>query len=178
MRSLGESLLSIEHYGKPPRAAATVESSSSPKVLDALVANQDRHDENWGLILVDGGSVTLAPTFDHASSLGRNESDSERNARLMTKDRGRSIEAYVERARSAFYASPMSDKPLTTYAAFQEADRYLPEAKHYWLQRLEATSLAGYERILNNAPPSEMTIPAGNFALKMLEINRNRLLQS
>ncbi len=135
-------------------------------MLDALVANQDRHDENWGLILSDGGSITLAPTFDHASSLGRNESDAERIARLATKDRGRSVEAYVERARSAFYASPMSSKPLTTLAAFQEVDRYLPDAKSYWLQRLEATSLADYERIFNNVPPSEMSIPARDFAFQ------------
>lgn len=147
-------------------------------MLDALVANQDRHHENWGLILSREGSITLVPTFDHASSLGRNELDEERVARLTTKDRGRSVEAYVDRARSAFYGSSTSDKPLTTLAAFQEAAKLVPEAHNYWLGRLRSTSLADYERIFQNVPPTEMTNPARDFALKMLEINRNRILQN
>jgi hypothetical protein len=41
-------------------------------LLDALVGNTDRHHENWGVIRLPEGTVHLAPTFDHASSLGRN----------------------------------------------------------------------------------------------------------
>lgn len=147
-------------------------------MLDALVSNQDRHDLNWGWILADDGELTLAPSFDHASSLGRNESDAERVVRLGTKDSGRNVAAYVARARSAFYSNPSSNKPLTTIEAFQEAAKLFPEAKRYWLQKLEATSLADYESIFNNVPPTEISIPAKEFALRMLEINRHRLLQS
>lgn len=50
-------------------------------MLDALISNTDRHHENWGLIIT-GSQLSLAPTFDHASSLGRNESDENRIARL------------------------------------------------------------------------------------------------
>jgi hypothetical protein len=39
----------------------------------------DRHHENWGVVVMTDEygetSFSLAPTFDHASSLGRNESD-------------------------------------------------------------------------------------------------------
>jgi hypothetical protein len=147
-------------------------------MLDALVGNQDRHHENWGLILLGGQGVSLVPTFDHASSLGRNETDEVRVERLATRDKGRSIEAYVERARSALYASPASAKPLTTLAAFQEAAKLVPEARQYWLERLAATELADYEGIFENIPPHEITDPARDFALKMLALNRGRLLRS
>lgn len=44
-------------------------------LLDALVGNTDRHHENWGVLVrrEDSGKlcIELAPTFDHASSLGR-----------------------------------------------------------------------------------------------------------
>ena len=43
-------------------------------LLDAVIGNVDRHHENWGILGKDvDGSVKgrLAPTFDHASSLGR-----------------------------------------------------------------------------------------------------------
>ena len=147
-------------------------------MLDALVGNQDRHHENWGLILSKENAITLAPTFDHASSLGRNETDAERVARLTTRDQGRSVEKYAERAKSAFFANPTSEKPLTTMAAFQEAAKLVPEARDYWLNRLAATGLADYSGIFDNIPPQEITEPAREFALKMLEVNRDRLLRS
>lgn len=146
-------------------------------MLDALTGNQDRHHENWGLILSSDNRITLAPTFDHAASLGRNEMDEERIVRLTTRDRGRSVEKYVERAKSAFYETPASEKPLSTLAAFQEAAKLSPEARHHWLQQLAATSLAEFQAIFDNIPPAEMTEPARVFAMKMLEINRSRLLQ-
>ncbi len=83
-------------------------------MLDALVGNQDRHHENWGVILLPEGGIFLAPTFDHASSLGRNETDDARTDRLTTTDKGRSVVAYVARAKSAFYATYSSTTPLTT----------------------------------------------------------------
>jgi len=63
--------------------------------FDAWVGNTDRHDENWAIITkVDNGNI-LAPTFDHASSLGRNESDESRMKRMITKDQGYNVQAYV-----------------------------------------------------------------------------------
>jgi len=147
-------------------------------MLDALVGNQDRHHENWGLILSKESTITLAPTFDHASSLGRNETDEERVARLTTRDQGRSVEKYAERAKSAFFSNPASEKPLTTVAAFQEAAKLVPEARDYWLKRLATTGLADYSGIFDNIPPQAITEPAREFALTMLEVNRDRLLRS
>lgn len=82
-------------------------------MLDAWISNQDRHHQNWGLVRMYG-STLLAPSYDHASSLGRNESDEERRARLDTRDAGRSVEAYVRRAYSAFYGAHGDSKPLRT----------------------------------------------------------------
>lgn len=49
-------------------------------VLDALVANQDRHEENWAVLrpLPGGGEVTLAGSYDHGSSLAFNLTDARR----------------------------------------------------------------------------------------------------
>lgn len=55
-------------------------------MFDAWIANQDRHHENWGLIWT-GKTAHLAPSYDHASSLGRNESDEKRKLRLTEKGR-------------------------------------------------------------------------------------------
>jgi len=51
-------------------------------MFDILVSNTDRHHENWGVVIDYSEryspTYTLAPSFDHASSLGRNESDEAR----------------------------------------------------------------------------------------------------
>ncbi len=69
-------------------------------MFDAWIANQDRHHENWGLV-VTLETTHLAPSYDHASSLGSGETDTDREDRLSPSDKRRSVERYVERAVSA-----------------------------------------------------------------------------
>ena len=57
-------------------------------VLDALIGNTDRHHENWGILRkrTEGGwTGIVAPTFDHASSLGRELADE--GARILSHSR-------------------------------------------------------------------------------------------
>jgi len=145
-------------------------------MLDALVSNQDRHHETGACYMQEKG-VFFAPTFDHASSLGRNETDNSRIERLQTKDRGRSVEAYVARAKSAFYLFNSSSRPLSALDAFIEAEKFRPEAAQYWLKTLAQLDFACFDAILSQVPDSEITQPARNFACRMLELNRKRLLE-
>ena len=147
-------------------------------MLDALVSNQDRHHENWGVILVPEQGIFFTPTFDHASSLGRNETDQTRTERLKTSDRGRSVEAYVERARSAFFATQTSPKPLKTLEAFQEAAKIRPVAADHWLSKLDEINTENFRAILGGGPSFGNFQPARDFALRMMEINAQRLLQA
>jgi len=146
-------------------------------MLDALVSNQDRHHENWGLIFVPDQGVFFAPTFDHASSLGRNETDKVRIEMLTTRDRGRSVEAYVGRAISALYASPSSSRPLGTLEAFTEAAKIRSDAASYWMGRLANINLEEFRAILTEVPDTEISAPARDFACRMLEVNRQRILK-
>ncbi len=50
-------------------------------LLDAWIGNGDRHHENWGFIRTAstlGSTLHLAPTYDHASCLGRELTDEKR----------------------------------------------------------------------------------------------------
>jgi hypothetical protein len=68
--------------GLPTGWAAPVDVSRAEEVfagyllLDAWIGNTDRHHENWA-VLFSRADVTihLAPTFDHAASLGSHETD-------------------------------------------------------------------------------------------------------
>lgn len=150
-------------------------------MLDALVANQDRHHENWALIASPGDSgtiVTLAPTFDHASSLGRNETDAVRERKLTTRDQNGNVVKYCERALSSFYQSPKSSKPLSTLEAFKEAATHDLQAADYWCERLSRVTVDAYREIFDKIPRSEITDMAKQFAIRMLEINSRRLLEA
>ena len=65
-----------------PRWDWMLEDLASYAVLDGLIGNTDRHHENWMVTHreEDGGSVEMyvAPSFDHASSLGRELLDERR----------------------------------------------------------------------------------------------------
>ncbi len=144
-------------------------------MFDAWIANQDRHHENWGLV-VTPEATHLAPSYDHASSLGSNEPEADREDRLSPRDKRRSVERYVERARSAFYASTTSKKPLSPLEAFAEAGKLRPRAAEAWLQRLQQVSGHDVAFIFDQIPAERISPVASRFAQKMLEINRQRLL--
>lgn len=149
-------------------------------LLDAWIGNQDRHHQNVSLVVMVSPvrSISLAPTYDHASSLGRNESDENRRDRLATRDKRRAMERYVERARSAFYsASPSrTRKPLTTLNAFRNAAKMRPDAAKAWMERLAKVTLQDTKTIFDKIPANWITDVAIEFAQKMLELNRARLL--
>lgn len=145
-------------------------------LLDALVGNQDRHHENWALIFSHEHGLTLAHTFDHASSLGRNETDAARNERLTTKDAGRSVAHYAARARSALYGTHVSKYPLSTLDAFADARKIALDAGQFWLHRLADIEPNQFKHVLDQIPGDWITGPAINFAYEMLMANRKRLL--
>lgn len=143
-------------------------------MLDAWVGNQDRHHENWALMA--SGGLCLAPTYDHASSLGRNEADGKRSARLTTRDPNQSIDAYVRKARSALFATSDAARPLLTLDAFRIAAQLEPRAGELWLDRLARIvpeeTLALFRRI----PTDRISQLGIQFAQRMLGLNQHRLL--
>jgi hypothetical protein len=144
-------------------------------LLDAWIANQDRHHQNWGLLNCQG-CIHLAPTYDHAASMGQNETDETRRERLTTRDRGRHISHYVGKARSAIYERKTETKPLLTIDAFRQAAHKHPEAARIWLERLGAIRREDCQAVFEKIPPAEISPSAIEFALALLELNQKRLL--
>jgi hypothetical protein len=144
-------------------------------LLDAWIGNSDRHHENWAFISSESETY-LAPTYDHGSSLGRNESDEKRLARLRTKDRGFSVRAYVEKCNSCLYDGVKDKKPLKTFDVFSKAAKINPSAARVWLSRLSDISAADTLELFYRVPSNRISQTAIEFAQKILEINRDRLL--
>jgi len=144
-------------------------------MLDAWIANQDRHHENWGA-LWNGTTLFLAPTFDHAASMARNLTDKEREERLTTTDRGYQVRAFARRATSAFYASAEAEKSMTTFEAWRAFAAKSPEAAAIWSAQLCATSPDDIQDILEEVPVGRLSEIGRRFTRELLVENRRRLL--
>lgn len=144
-------------------------------MLDAWIANQDRHHENWGA-LRDGSTDSLAPTFDHGASMARNVSDEERQARMTSRDGNRQIPAFARRARSAFFADGSTERPLGTVAAWEAFSRLAPGAGAVWVERLRLIPGADVANLLAEVPPHRLSPVGRDFTLRLLTENRRRIL--
>jgi hypothetical protein len=147
-------------------------------MFDALIGNTDRHHENWGLIIgpsPTGSKTWLAPTFDHASSLGRNEREQRMLERMNTMDPQFSVAAYAKRARSALYRSTKDLRPLSTLGAFESVRRRFPKVASAWLSRLQGLRIESIREIVERIPPSFINSTARAFALQVVEVNVRRL---
>lgn len=145
-------------------------------LLDAVIVNTDRHHENWGILQRDEGPERLAPSYDHATSLGRELSDEERSHRLGRRDRGRTLEGYVERARSRLHDEG-SERPLHPIAAFARAARLRPDVARLWLARLAGIEDDSWGEIVNAVPARVMSQVARDYALAILRHTTREALE-
>jgi hypothetical protein len=146
-------------------------------MLDAWIGNTDRHHENWGLLWHaddEPRRLVLAPSFDHASSLGRELTDDARK-RAGKPSQGTPAERYARRARSAFYPGDGSARAISPQAAFQLAAVSRPLAGRAWLDRLAGSSQEAVREIVEAVPESLMSSIAKDFACALLEYNAKLL---
>ncbi|WP_309615725.1 HipA domain-containing protein [Salinibacterium sp.] len=179
--SIGHSLenvrLALDRYGPPPGATSwegctAFDVMTGYLVVDALIGNGDRHEQNWSVLraqsISNAGSDALAPTYDMEASLGFQLTDGAREARL--RDAG-SIEAFVLKGLARRFEGDL-DTSLVDLAA-----RSFAMCSATGRARLK--DLVGdivdtdFEQIVEAEPSmSEVT---RTFALKVLELNERRI---
>lgn len=162
-------------FVRPAAADAAKRGFAAYVVLDAVIGNTDRHHENWGLLVEPtdtGPRGFLSPTFDHASSLGRELRDEKRASRL----RDGSVGAYSEKGRGAlFWASfgryGPSPLNLVRRAAEEHPALFRPPLSRV---REHRKSLAGFVR---RVPDDWMSPTAKDFAAALMDYNAGQLEQ-
>lgn len=145
-------------------------------MFDALISNQDRHNENWGMIITSKGDKHLAPSYDHGASLARNESDMTRQTRLESTDIGQKIETYVKRAKSQFQNSE-TGKRLKLLEAFRLYGLMENQAALTWLNKLKEINHDQIKSIIDKVPDKLMSDVAKRFTLELIICNKENLLQ-
>lgn len=182
IRQVFQSLAIGPPQGAPPFEGATAfDFFVGYLMLDALIGNTDRHHENWAVVerareVEAADRITLAPTFDHASSLGRNESDVRRLQRLDARDPNFTVEMYVAKGRSAIYASNAPQRPISLHNAFRHAAAMAVPAGAAWKRRLSQCDPQLLKQILDRITADRMSEAARQFAFNMLCCSRDLLL--
>ena len=145
-------------------------------VLDALICNTDRHHENWGILRErkdDHWIGFVAPSFDHASSLGRELQDAQRDRRLAENRVG----DYVEKGRGAIYWSEADRRGPSPIELVRQATRKYPEPFRPALTKLEKLDERSVDDLVKRIPSDWMSPSARKFAIALMCYTLEQLLE-
>ena len=158
----------------PENQSSMLEKIASFAILDGLIGNTDRHHENWQLRLdhrPGASGLSVAPSFDHASSLGRELSDVARQRRIDSHG----IVAYVKRGRGGVYW--YDDQPTAPLDLAQRLCQRWPDFTRRTLRRIAAVTDQEFRRVVDKVPSEFITETAREFAYRVLISSRNELLE-
>ncbi len=165
-------------FRRPELAVAAKQRMAEYLVLDALIGNTDRHHENWGILVKQtpkGRTRIIAPSFDHASSLGRellDDTPGKCRVRILKENR---IGHYAENAPGAIYWDENDKRAISPLELVRRAARMHPDLfrrAFVLLDKLEKQSL---ERIVERVPPGWMSGVARQFAIELTCYNLTQL---
>ena len=143
-------------------------------VLDALIGNTDRHHENWGILQERVGNDLkrrVAPSFDHASSLGRELVDTARDRRLSQERVG----DYAEKASGAIYWSEDERSGLSPLNLVRRATCQYQEVFGPALLKLSGVDDQSIGRVIERVPDLWMSDSARKFAFALMQYNVQQL---
>lgn len=166
----------LSGIGPPPQAKGTVSESAFDffvgyLVLDALVANRDRHDDNWSILRPDSGDDCLCGSYDHASSLGFNLLDHERVRRL----RDGTLPNWAARGTAVkFEHDPNAGPASLVEHARRALTMCSARAAAHWLTMASAVTREVVAQVFASLP--DVSDPVTNFGTALVIHNRERLL--
>jgi hypothetical protein len=144
-------------------------------VFDALIGNTDRHHENWALLKREAGPTDhrLAPSFDHASSLGREMRD-ERRALLL---RERRVADYIRKGWGAIYLQALTETQTSPIELVNRLAAQMPENFGPWLRRVENVTDEQIHCIVERVPSGWISPAQGEFAEAFMREARSQLVR-
>ena len=144
-------------------------------MLDAIIGNTDRHHENWGIIrkrINESWVEEIAPSFDHASSLGRELSDENRDRRL-TENR---MDDYVDKGRGGIYWSQSDLYGRSPLELARLAAHAHPDLFRRAIDMLGKLNEGSLREIAEKVPGEWMSASARNFVVTLMCRNAERIL--
>ena len=142
-------------------------------VLDAVVGNTDRHSENWGILQKQSSPLnikSLAPSYDHGSSLGH-ELMSDRRERWLK----RGVDAYVDGGRGEIYWQNTDRHGPSPLELIRLAISQYPEPFRNAIAKVDNLDDSILQGIVNALPADWMEPSARTFALELMRYSCRQL---
>lgn len=145
-------------------------------MLDALIANQDRHEENWAVLLPPAPSDDryLSPSFDHGSSLGYNVLSPRIQANLSSEW----LQRWASRGKARRFEVPSGEDGPPDLVTFAHRGLAMAHghARDHWLSRLTSLSPGQMDEAVDRMP--SLSQAAASFCKELLAVNRRRILNA
>lgn len=141
-------------------------------IFDALIGEQDRHEENWGIIEKDGKS-SISPLYDNGDSLLREFRNIENAQKYY--DGVKNFDKYIERSKTIIH----KENHKTKYKHF-ELVKYLYENYPQYvvpeIKNLEKLNNKKIEKIVNSIPDELLTKKHKEYIIMYLIKRRDIIL--
>ncbi|QIS40744.1 hypothetical protein GW571_00495 [Clavibacter capsici] len=176
--SIPNILTALQGIGPPP-LRSDVESMSASDVfvgflvLDALIANRDRHEENWAVVrpTLDPTGTCLCLSYDHGGSIGYQLDDGYR-ARVLAAPGG--ILRWASRGDAWRYEVPEGQAvPDLVTVALQAAEAVGTKAAMGWVERACRLQRSEVSEVF--AGMLGMSVVARSFATEVIMTNVGRI---
>ena len=151
-------------------------SLASYALLDGLIGNMDRHHENWMIRDEISNGVrrfSAAPSYDHASSLGR-ELENERRARILDSD---GILNYLSRGHGGVFGDRGQNRAPSPLETANYISQRWPEYTQPTLQRIGELPDTEIRTIIDRVPTEFMGDIAKEFAYQIIVTSKTELLK-
>lgn len=142
-------------------------------LLDALIANRDRHEDNWAVLVETIGEPNprLCHAFDHAGSLGYQLTDAGRQKMLDSED---GVNRWVRRGTAWRFEAPRDDKPESLVDLAWRAGKFAGEPTELALAaRIDLLTPTSVDAIFDCL--EEMSVVARRFAKEVILTNAERI---
>lgn len=138
-------------------------------LFDALIGNTDRHSQNWAIETTQSGQSHLAPSFDHATSLGISNRGKRRDQLLESPNL---IPRFAARATAHRFESSKSISLVDFACTFLA--QCSPAAQAHWRRQIVDFPTCTAIGLLSS---SRMSVSATTLASSIIQSNVERLRQ-
>ena len=158
------------------QAVGILQTLAGYAVFDAVIGNTDRHHENWGVLFslelaVGKGRVRVAPSFDHASLLGRELLDGARERYLTAGNMRR----YMKNGRGGIYRDSNDVHGANPLDLVRFGLLRFPEYFSGSVKRAAQLDMDRVARIFEEMPAERMSVNARQFAFEFVRLSVTEL---
>lgn len=143
-------------------------------LLDALIANRDRHEQNWAVLIpaLTTPQPRLAPSYDHAGGLGYNVTDERRQHHLRSKS---ALDRWASKGTAHRFEHEKGTAPTLVEHASRALGLSSHDAQQWWREIVTIDCLNPVLDALKDRDVQGMSAVASTFARDMLQLNLRRL---